>query len=47
MSTIGVKEIQYPDGDSASPAVLVTGGKGIKQSLLWKDLKKVQIRNDK
>ena len=32
MSTIGVKVIQYPDGDSASPAVLVTGGKGIKQS---------------
>ncbi len=32
MSTIGVKTIQYPDGDSASPAVLVTGGKGIKQS---------------
>ena len=32
MSTIGVKAIQYPDGDSASPAVLVTGGKGIKQS---------------
>ena len=32
MSVIGVKEIQYPDGDSASPPVLVTGGKGIKQS---------------
>ena len=32
MSTIAVKAIQYPDGDSASPPVLVTGGKGIKQS---------------
>lgn len=30
MSTIGVKTIQYPDGDSASPPVHITAGKGIK-----------------